>query len=189
MTPKFGRPVKTNYITQGFGLEKTIKSMLPFYQSLGLEAHNGRDYLAKDGEKVYWNCLNYEGIVLETHFDIKGGLGVVVGIDTPEGCYKVIFWHLKSIAVKPNQVLSTGQLIGRANNTGYSTGTHLHFGLKKTNKNWQTVDYQNNYRGAIDPEPYLDNVYVKDLIDTQTKIVRTIKGLISLLEILISKKK
>lgn len=58
--------------------------------------------------------------------------------------------------------IKRGDLLGYADNTGLSTGDHLHFGLKpvlSANEapfTWTTVNPNNGYLGAIDPTPYLD---------------------------------
>jgi murein DD-endopeptidase MepM/ murein hydrolase activator NlpD len=41
-----------------------------------------------------------------------------------------IYGHLNDFTVKNGQHVSPGDLLGHAGNTGFSTGNHLHFGLK-----------------------------------------------------------
>lgn len=75
---------------------------------------------------------------------------------------KTIFWHLKkgTLKVTASQKVKTGDLIAEADNTGMSTGSHLHFGLKPVYQgenawDWTNADQNNGYKGAIDPAPYL----------------------------------
>ena len=85
-------------------------------------------------------------------------------------CYaKSIYWHLKpnTFAVKAGQKVKTGDILARADNTGLSTGTHLHWGLKPVYKgeedwNWWNVEQENGYKGSIDPAPYLNGIYAED---------------------------
>ena len=54
-------------------------------------------------------------------------------------------------------------ILGISDNTGMSTGPHLHFGLKKikkVGKVWKTVDHDNGYKGSIDPFYMLDSINI-----------------------------
>lgn len=75
---------------------------------------------------------------------------------------KSIYWHLQkgSIVVTASQKVKAGDLIALADNTGMSTGSHLHFGLKPVKKGeadwqWYNIEQTNGVNGAIDPLPYL----------------------------------
>ena len=59
---------------------------------------------------------------------------------------KTIYWHLiKEIPVKVGQKVQAGDVVGYADNTGFSTGDHLHFGLKPQEKgenDWTWVNIE-----------------------------------------------
>lgn len=69
------------------------------------------------------------------------GYGTHIRIEHDEG-YLTIYGHLQNFAVKTGDRVSAGQVIGRSDNTGFSTGPHLHFELRKNNV-------------AVDPAPLL----------------------------------
>ena len=66
----------------------------------------------------------------------NGGYGNYVEIDHGRGLVS-FYAHLKSFAVKAGAQVEQGQQIARSDNTGTSTGAHLHFG---THKNGAAVD-------------------------------------------------
>jgi len=49
---KLLRAVKTNFLTQGFGQNK-----LPWYKEYGMLGHNGQDWATREGERIYWDCI------------------------------------------------------------------------------------------------------------------------------------
>lgn len=139
--------------------------MLPAYQKMGLKGHNGWDMVAFDGTPIY---ASHDGRVVFTGYDGAGGLGVVIRTNEEVeyngglAFMKTIYWHLKkdSLTVTGSQQVKAGDLIGLADNTGFSTGSHLHFGLKpmkRGEEEWifYNLDDTNGYNGAIDPSPYI----------------------------------
>ena len=61
------------------------------------------------------------------------GYGMHVRIEHMEGATKflTIYGHLQSFSVTTGQVVQAGQEIGLSDNTGNSTGPHLHFELRR----------------------------------------------------------
>ncbi len=56
--------------------------------------------------------------------------GLYVVVRHADG-YSSLYAHLNSIAVQEGQEVGQGRELGRSGNTGFSTGAHLHFELKK----------------------------------------------------------
>jgi murein DD-endopeptidase MepM/ murein hydrolase activator NlpD len=71
-----------------------------------------------------------EGVV--TFAGQQNGYGNVIMIDHRNG-YQTVYGHLSSIGVHTGQVVQQGESIGVMGNTGRSTGTHLHFEIRKDN--------------------------------------------------------
>lgn len=61
---------------------------------------------------------------------LQYGYGQHIVIDHGNG-YKTLYGHLSEIYVTPGKAVSRGQVIGRMGSSGRSTGTHLHFEVRK----------------------------------------------------------
>lgn len=122
-----------------------------FYTNLGLKGHNGVDFKAYDGAKCY---ASHSGKVTSAGTD--GGGGIIVEILDEDNHFKTLYYHLKKVLVSVGQKVFAGDLIATCDNTGvYTTGSHLHMGLKRLDdNNFNTLNLDNGYRGAIDPAPY-----------------------------------
>jgi len=55
-------------------------------------------------------------------------------IITHEAGYQSLYGHLSTISVKRGQGVVQGAVIGKVGNTGYSTGSHLHFSVYRNGK-------------------------------------------------------
>lgn len=153
-------PVKPITINQIFGVNPDT------YKTLGLNGHNGIDFYASHGETIR---AAHDG-VCSVGVDTYGGHGVVVTTldkrDYKDGqaYFKSIYWHMiaGSEAVKEGQVVKVGDVLGLADSTGFSTGDHLHFGLKPVNDTGDNIEQSNGFLGAINPYPYFNGFYAED---------------------------
>jgi len=126
-------------ITQLFGKDPE------FYRRFGFPGHNGIDYGIPNGTPVKAAA---EGTVAKVTFE-NGGYGNYVKLSHADGSttYSTYYAHLTNAAVAAGQKVSAGDVVGFSNNTGASTGPHLHFGLR--------IDGQNPaYKGYVDPLPF-----------------------------------
>jgi hypothetical protein len=149
---KIALPFKTNYrLGQLFG------NPAPMYTALGLKGHNGLDFSCPTGTEIL-SCL--DGIVEYAGTDSNAGIGVYIISQLGSNTYRFIYWHFKSFNVHVGQKVKQGDVIGISNNTGMSTGPHLHLGMKPVINNgiWSDAEHQNGYNGAIDPFQYLPSV-------------------------------
>ncbi|MCD5384516.1 MAG: peptidoglycan DD-metalloendopeptidase family protein [Candidatus Pacebacteria bacterium] len=115
----FAWPVKSRYVTQYFGNTKFAQSGA--YSGRG---HNGMDFRAPIGARV---STVLSGTVQEINKKVVShcqyGKWILVkhnnGLTT-------LYAHLSNISVKKGEVVTTGQRIGYAGDTGYAFGPHLH---------------------------------------------------------------
>ena len=111
-------PVPITRITSSYGMR--------FHPVLGKrKKHNGVDYGAAIGTKV-WTVAR--GNVKYAAW--AGASGKLIIVSHANG-YETIYAHLSKIHVRKGQYVAQRHLIGRAGNTGRSTGPHLHYGMKR----------------------------------------------------------
>lgn len=123
--------------TQGFGEHPAA------YAKFGLNGHNGIDYGLPTGTVVVAAISGT--VVVGTD---PSGFGNYVKVVTPS--LETIYAHLQRATAANGQRVTEGQQIGISNNTGNSTGPHLHFGVRP-------LPSQNNgYGGYVDPNNYLN---------------------------------
>ncbi len=92
--------------------------------------HNGIDIPAPAGTPI---CAAAAGTVEWAYF--SNSAGNWVGINHGNGIYTV-YMHMSAIGVSAGKKVSEGEVIGYVGTTGYSTGNHLHFGVR-VNGAWQ----------------------------------------------------
>lgn len=174
-------PVSQRNILTKTGLTCPV-GYVEFYPAVGMKGHNGLDMFGGHGVPCYY--AGPEGIVEEVQSEIERGLGV--GIVTKDkfefegGTYhaKTRYWHLKGYTVVKGQTVKTGELIGWCDNTGASSGDHLHFELKAVMPDPDEPDYyfnvfqKNGFFGAVDPAPYFNGLYAEDF--TKPVVLKTL---------------
>lgn len=95
--------------------------------------HNGIDIAGAHGSAV---LAALEGRVIETGFNSSSGNYIVV---SHVGGYTTFYAHLETIHVKKGAWVNERQRIGDLGNTGYSTGSHLHFTIFRWGKSINPV--------------------------------------------------
>lgn len=138
------------YKTQSFGENPST------YAQFGMKAHNGIDWAAPKGTPI---LACHDGTV--EYFKETTGYGWYARIYFMEDgiTWDIVNAHMSAFEGTQRTVKS-GEVIGYVGTTGFSTGNHLHFGIRKT-INGQIVDNNNGYFGYIDPEPYFSMSNVK----------------------------
>lgn len=142
-------PTSSRTITQAYNARPSV------YAQWGLTGHDGVDIAAATGAPVYAVAPGVVYAVGDERADKAHGghnYGVRVYIQHRDG-YRTIYGHLDQRLVQVGQDVQGGQLIGRADSTGNSTGPHLHLTLKKdgaTARGETAQPYD-----IIDPTPFL----------------------------------
>jgi hypothetical protein len=144
-------PLEQIRVTQPWGM-----NYVNFYKKMGLKGHNGIDFSAKTGTDCH---ASHNGEVTWAGED--GGGGISVTLTDKVNHFKTIYYHLLDVTCKKGDIKKAGDIIGHCDNTGkYTTGSHLHFGMKMLDKdNFNTINYNNGYKGAINPSRYFVMAY------------------------------
>jgi murein DD-endopeptidase MepM/ murein hydrolase activator NlpD len=111
----------SNRFTSGFGYRKDPKTKKK-------TMHHGVDFAAPKGTLIY---STGDGIV--THAGWKGSYGLLVVIKHAFG-FQTKYAHNSRIYVKVGNRVSRGDKISAMGSTGRSTGTHLHYEVRRNNK-------------------------------------------------------
>ena len=161
------QPVKPFHITQPFGGNRicistdgknkviTCDGLNPpeGYKSLyGKEGHGGVDVRAYHGQELY-ACQG--GTVYSIDTNPKSGLDVRIESNENGIKFRLIYEHLMGYQVKVGDKVKVGQLIGWTDNTGYSSGDHLHL---------QMEVYKNRKWNKVDPMLYMEPIFALDFL-------------------------
>lgn len=151
------RPIEPFELTQGFGEHPE------WYARFGLKGHNGWDFKTKFPDTpngfrnilASWLCKFYSqgnegndgyGLYFETIIQLYS-------------TWKLTFGHCNSI--QSFQSKNEGETMAISDNTGNSTGSHLHLTTKKgslLNGKFNVENYNNGYFGAIEPQIFFDEL-------------------------------
>jgi len=117
------------------------------FQSGGvpLQGHNGLDFGLPNQSRV---LATAQGRVVEIGND-PTGYGRYLKLQHVWG--ESLYAHLQGFSVEAGQVVRRGLLIGFSNNTGVSTGPHLHFAIRI-----YPYNHSDGWGGFSDPLPFLD---------------------------------
>jgi murein DD-endopeptidase MepM/ murein hydrolase activator NlpD len=147
------QPIEPFFINQKFGenlicIDKATGSRIiscdgnnppAGYKSLyGPLGHKGVDLRTYHGQPVYAAA---SGRVSKIDTDPKSGLDVRITFEFEGKVYQYINEHLLGYQVREGQDVRVGDCIGWADNTGYSSGDHLHFEIQEwRNGKWISID-------------------------------------------------
>jgi hypothetical protein len=134
-------PTEYRKITQRFGINPQ------YYAQFGLPGHEGLDIRAPNGSKVFSVA---PGVVHQVTARPTGhNYGIHVRVNHQDG-YQTTYAHMQEVLVRQGEQVEAGTLLGLADDTGNSFGSHLHLTLKKEGArqgNWP--------KHIIDPTPFI----------------------------------
>lgn len=123
----FDYPVSSSVITQNYGClqDSFARRSYPSCNNGKGGFHNGLDFGKNSGSSIF---AARSGKVIGSGNNGRYAYGQWLAIDHGDGLV-TLYGHLSSKAVSKGKSVKTGQKIGVMGNTGYSTGTHLHFSV------------------------------------------------------------
>jgi len=130
-----------------FGLSQKFGENPKDYAKFGMLGHNGLDFKAPYNTTL---IAGTQGRIQKVKYD-PNGYGWFVELWDNYQYLVTLYAHLMSVEVKEGQWILAGQKIGTSNNTGNSTGPHLHFGAGDTNESGGRLNQNNGYYGWLNP--------------------------------------
>jgi hypothetical protein len=128
ISPRFVLPVEGYPMTSGFG-----NRIHPIFGDTRF--HNGIDLGTPIGTPIRASA---SGSV--SYADWDGGYGKAIVIQHVGG-YETLYAHLDQFQVKVGDRVRNGQIIGLSGSTGYVTGPHLHFEIRRNEIAYNPLDY------------------------------------------------
>lgn len=162
--PLFNFPYKNTRLDGRGGLVSQFfgESQRRYMEILGTNGHNGIDFAVPNGTEI---IAPIDMFISQSGIDSKGGIYFVGEVREDQNTrYELIFVHNKINLVVPGIRIKKGEVVAISDNTGWSSGPHLHFGVRVEtydvqNNAWFRIN--NNNKGYIDPLPFFnENGYV-----------------------------
>lgn len=171
-------PAKPYKVTQAFGIYN------PAYLQFGFDLHNGIDFAVDTDKVVNAMC---DGIVTDVGFNAGAGnyvrykTKVPVEVEGKESVVEFMYMHAEKCLVKKGDVISAGDDVIIADNTGFSTGPHTHISAYLIN--FQGVKQPLNPRSndCFDFSKYYNGKYAADIkYDLLTQLLVLAKKILGL---------
>jgi hypothetical protein len=159
--PRLYFPAKPFSPTQAWGIKN------PAYEQFGFSRHNGEDFRLGKDKKLYWpleDCIVYDvAFGTATGWRIKANSqDEYTFADGKKAFLNVIMMHMESMSpVAVGTTLNVGDYCGIPDNTGFSTGPHTHFMLRRIDKDGKLID-KNDADNSIDPHLYWTGICAVD---------------------------
>lgn len=121
-----------------------------YYEWSG-SVHGGTDIAKSGGCNIV--AAQSGKVVVASTGSYNGGYGNYIVIEHGKSSkdgnrYTTLYAHLASVSVKVGQTVVKGQKIGYMGSTGWSTGTHLHFEIRKNGTRVNAMNYYTELAGT-----------------------------------------
>lgn len=168
---KLWYPYKRYFVTQGWGNPNSA------YEQFGFKLHNGIDAIAttnsNDPDHTTWPLYcPAENMVVQSIQNYPNGGGNMLFLMSKDKvrmfeqeCYVwMVFMHCKKILVPIGYQPALGELVAIADNTGFSTGPHTHFGIYRVGYDGVNITYidKNDAENSFDPSLFWTGGYAID---------------------------
>lgn len=103
--------------------------------------HKGIDMVGADSKNIYSTvngtveAARWDTKYGSSQIDTQYGMGQYVRIKSDEDGYYYYFAHMSKLMVTAGQKVKKGDVIGIEGSTGHSTGSHVHYEIRKTTSN------------------------------------------------------
>ena len=132
--PNFYWPTKYKVVTQAFGINPQ------WYERFGLPGHEGIDMRAPLNSPIY---AVWRGTVSRVGWYAAYGNHIRLSHTIGENIYESVYAHFeRPTHWAVGMTVQRGQIIGDADSTGNSSGSHLHFSLKQFSGEKPNTFYQ-----------------------------------------------
>lgn len=150
------RPIEPFELTQAFGENPAS------YAKFGLKGHNGWDFRTKFDDTPKGQRSILASWLMEFYrqgVDPTGYGNFFETVCKLKSVWKLTFGHC--LTIESFVTKNEGETMAISDNTGNSTGAHLHVTVKRitiTNGVHQVIDYNNGYFGAVEPQEFFDEL-------------------------------
>lgn len=150
------RPIEPFELTQGFGENPAS------YAKFGLKGHNGWDLRTKYPDTPQGHRYIMASWLMKFYrrgSDPQGYGEFFETVCQLKSTWKLTYGHCLSI--ESFDTKNEGENMAISDNTGNSTGSHLHLTVKRIkiiNGQHEVQDYNNGYFGAVNPQEYFDEL-------------------------------
>lgn len=181
-----GRPREYSNLKQyKLDFSQKFGGNLEMYKQFKMIGHNGIDIAGLVGTPIVAPCRLWISFI---QLDENKGYGNHVYAETESktingDTYKLemVFGHFDTVSTKTAHWVNPGDILGYMGSTGFSTGSHLHLGIRPhkqvNNSTWKIMDYDNGYFGYIDPEPFFPHIVwnLEEILKPEDNIINMLQ--------------